>query len=295
MSDENEPTLERCYTEFFLPSDFSKSGSDGSAEKANSEGNTKPQSSRASPSIRWCFTLHNYTKSDIDDILGVIGSDGSKFSIFSEELGKSGEKPHLQGYIEFSKKVRPKNMFKNNTIHWEKSKGNREQNVAYIKKEKGNYWIDGKLIRALKLITPDMFFEWQKEIIKRIENEPNDRDIIWVYGEKGCNGKSSFGKYICAKYNAIIVAGKSADIKYGIVNRIKTKGYPPEIIIIDIPRSQENHISYAGIEEIKNGCFFSNKYESDMCLFNPPHVIIFSNEPCPEGKFSEDRLVNFEV
>lgn len=291
MTSLSDDTLDRCYTEMDFSSASGSSGSDGSTD---SVGNTSPQNPRIAPSIRWCFTLHNYSEDDINDIIAV-GSDGSKFSIFSEELGKSGEKPHLQGYIEFKKKVRPLGMFKNKTIHWEKAKGNREQNITYIKKENGNYWLDGKLIKALKLITPDMFYGWQESIIKIIDSEPNDRDIIWVYGEKGCNGKSCFGKYICAKYNAIIVSGKASDMKFGIVNRIKTKGYAPEIVIIDIPRSQENHISYAGIEEIKNGCFFSNKYESDMCLFNPPHIIIFSNHECPEEKFSEDRLIKFEV
>lgn len=52
---------------------------------------------------------------------------------------------------------------------------------------------------------------------------------------------------------------------------------PPKIVILDIPRDQYNKISYTGIEEVKNGLFFSGKYESKMHTQNQPHVICFAN------------------
>ena len=93
-------------------------GSNGSTRV----GNTK----RPSPAKHWCFTLNNYTTEDIENILGSIGSDGSTFGskpkyIFQEEEGEEGT-PHLQGYINFDRKVRPKNVFKwerAQRIHWE--------------------------------------------------------------------------------------------------------------------------------------------------------------------------------
>ena len=58
---------------------------------------------RVNQSVKWCFTFHNYTKKDIENLNGDIGA---KFVIFSEELGGGGvgKNPHLQGYIEFKKK-----------------------------------------------------------------------------------------------------------------------------------------------------------------------------------------------
>lgn len=60
--------------------------------------------------------------------------------------------------------------------------------------------------------------------------------------------------------------------------------------MIDIPRSVDiDFLSYTGIEEIKNGCFFCGKYESDMVIMPIPHIIIFSNEEPNVDKLSADR------
>lgn len=252
---------------------------------AESVGNTK----QIPPAIRWCFTLHNPNDDDISEML-TISSNSSKFSIFSKELGKSGDTPHLQGYIEFKEKKRPAGLHSNKTIHWEKSKGNRDQNIKYIKKEFGDCWINGEKIEGLKLIND--LRPWQKDLLDKISNEPDDRSIFWYYDEEGGHGKSALTKLLCAKYKAIVLSGKSTDCKYGIIKYIEKNNMAPKIVIIDVPRCVGDHISYTAIEEIKNGCFFSSKYESDMVLFNPPHVIVFSNFECPEGKFSNDRLIN---
>lgn len=44
-----------------------------------------------------------------------------------------------------------------------------------------------------------------------------------------------------------------------------------EIVVMDIPKQVE-HISYTGIEEVKDGAFFSGKYESGMIVMNYPHI-----------------------
>jgi hypothetical protein len=94
---------------------------------------------------------------------------------------------------------------------------------------------------------------------------------------------------VCKK-KALVLSSKSADMKYGIVKYIEKHGHAPQIIIIDVPRSVDlNFLSYTGIEEVKNGCFFSPKYECDMVCFNSPHVIIFANEPPNALKCSADR------
>jgi len=255
-------------------------------------GNTS-DSRQISPSKNWCFTLHNYTEEDIKDIISTCSSI-SRFTIFSKELGKSGETPHLQGYTEFRDKIRPKTSF-TERISWRKASGKKHHNIDYIKKERGDYYLNGKLVKKLRVLRVEDLYEWQRKIYDLVLKEPDDRSIIWVYGEEGNNGKSAFCKFLCAKHNALILAGKAADMKYGVIKYIEKHTVAPEIIIIDSPRSQENHISYGAIEEIKNGCFFSNKYESDMVLFNSPHIVVMSNFECPEDKFSEDRLLKITV
>lgn len=262
---------------------MSKNSSNSSNENGEI-GNTK----QISPAIRWCFTVHNYDKNDINDLNSSFSSNSSKFIIFSEEKGKSGETEHLQGYIEFNKKCRPKNMFKNNTIHWEKSKGNRQQNIDYIKKEGGKHYINGKLIKPLNLI--NNLYDWQKIIVNKSQEEPDDRTINWIHEPDGNKGKSALCKLLCAKYGALLLSNKAGDMKYGIMKYFEKHNKYPEIILIDIPRSVDLHfLSYTGIEEIKNGCFFNTKYECDMVLFNSPHIFIFSNELPDIGQLSRDR------
>lgn len=251
------------------------------SSKGEIQGNTIIQ---ISPAIKWCFTLHNYNNDDIENLNS---SESSKFLIFSKELGKEGKTPHLQGYIEFKKKVRPKGMF-NKQIHWEKAKGNKEQNIEYITKENGYYWINGNEIKPLKIITE--LYDWQREALTLVSSEPNDRVINWFWEDKGNIGKSAFVKLLCVKYNALLLSNKSADMKYGIVKYIEKKKFPPKIIVIDIPRSVDKQFfSYTGVEEIKNGCFFCPKYESEMVVFNSPHMIVFANEEPDTEKMSLDR------
>ena len=49
------------------------------------------------------------------------------------------------------------------------------------------------------------------------------------------------------------------------------------------------------MEAIKNGCFFSGKYESGMVRFNSPHILVFANEPPERTKLSQDRWCVFAL
>lgn len=257
-------------------------------ENATTNDNKKK---RVNQSVRWCFTFHNYTKKDIENLNGDIGA---KFLIFSEERGKGGvgETPHLQGYIEFKKRIRPSELGWNKTIHWEKAKGKRDQNIEYIKKEGGNVYIDGKLLRQPIVIKKENLWIWQLALLKILEEDPDEREIIWIYEETGGTGKTAFMKYCFANMKAIPVSGKGSDIKFAIYNYGIKKGYYPDIIFVDLPRSFDtSFLSYTALEEVKNGCFFVNKYESDAILIPTPHVVIFANEFPDVNKLSKDRWV----
>lgn len=247
----------------------------------NTLGNTK---TRVIPGKTWCFTWNNYEE---DDIKWLIGNIGNNKYIFSEEIGESGTK-HLQGYIKFIKKCRPLECIKTKKIHWEKCRGSEDDNVKYITKEGGKVY--SNFYEELDILKDNELKEWQLDIIEYIKNKPIKREIYWVYDEEGGKGKSELSKYLVAKYNAIVVGGKSADMKYAVMNC----NPKPKIIIVDLPRSIEN-LSYTGIEEIKNGCFASNKYESGMVLMNCPHIIVFANIKPDERKWSKDRVKLIEI
>lgn len=253
-------------------------------------GNTKPKpSARCVPSMYWCFTLNNWTQQELETLETTFKSLTSKF-IIGKEVGDEGT-PHLQGYVEFNKKVRPLETIKNERIHWEKRKGNSEQAINYCMKDK-NFITHGIKIRKKVLDPMDglELYEYQKEIMNIINQEPeNDRKIYWFWEPEGNRGKTSFCKHLVMTRQAIYVNGKGADIKYAVSEMLKNSDI--DIAIFDFVRTAEGYISYDALESIKNGIFFSGKYEGGMVLFNPPHMLCFANwEPNIET-LSKDKWI----
>lgn len=265
--------------------DSEKNGSGGSERR---EGNTRPPSSK-----RWCFTYHVAPKgSNGSYMLPVefenwLGANGEYY--VSYELGEEKSTPHLQGYIEFNRKVRAVGLF-DKRIHWEKSRGNRNDNISYISKEGIKIWTNMKLPE--KIIDPlenVKLFPFQNEICEmaktRNDGEIETRFVYWYFEESGNWGKTSLAKHLCIKYNAAYVNGAAKDIKYAV-----SQLFPfPKIIIFDFTRSQENFISWEGIESVKNGIFFNSKYESTQVIMNSPLVICFANYAPDVEKLSLDR------
>jgi hypothetical protein len=254
------------------------------------ESRTTDKKKRVSSKKRWRFTLNNYTNEDVLFFQSLVYAK-SNYLVFGFEVGEECGTPHLQGYVEFKKECRPIETFKTVRTCWLKADKGRDWNYNYCTKDK-NFWCNGTLTKPLKLLNPDRFYEWQREIWEICNNEPDDRKIYWYWEPTGNKGKSALVKLLVAKQNACILSSKASDMKYGIVKFFEKRGYYPTNVIIDIPRSVDiNYFSYTGIEEIKNGCFFSSKYECDQIVFNSPNIIILSNETPDEDKMSKDRWV----
>lgn len=253
---------------------MSKTGDNGDAG-----GNTKIP--RVNQAKRWCFTLNNWTDQELNELVEIFCNKGIHY-IIGKEIGAM-ETPHLQGYIECPKRIRWSELnIPHNRIHWEKCKGNRDENVKYCSKEGNfisNYFTPLKIINELK--------PWQLAFEKQLLTEPDGRTIHWAYDKKGGIGKSAFCKYMAVKYNAIVIqGGKLSDIVNIIYN---TDMLACRILIIDIPRINENKVSYAAIECILNGMITNTKFETGIKLFNPPHVLCFSNFKPDTSSLSEDR------
>lgn len=250
-------------------------------------GNTKP----ISKGRKWCFTLNNYTEVEYNVLKTTLELKQWKY-IIGKECGTNGTS-HLQGYIECKNAI-PFNTLKNLVpkAHIEKAKGNQKQNLIYCSKE-NDFITNLDYIKAKPIKDPLQYkklFDFQKEILEIIKTEPDDRKIYWYWDNKGCKGKTTLAKHICMNYNALYVQGKSSDIKYGVTDMIQKRG-EIDIIIMGLPRSYEKFVSYDAIESIKDGIFYSTKYESGMCIFNSPHVFIFANFRPDIYKLSQDRWV----
>lgn len=250
---------------------------------------------QGSPAVGWFFTWNNYTEADVDKILTFLKSERVRKYAMQEEKGEEGT-PHLQGQLILMRKARWSEFTVDKAIHWEKTR-NEKKAVNYCLKEEtrnGRQWIKGypKPV-ALKLIEPN--YKWQQELLQELAKEPTDRGMFWYFDFKGGVGKSQFTKWMMAKMDACLLCGKRNDVFHGVLKWYELKGTWPTLVIYDIPRSNIDYISYDSLESIKNGAFFSGKYEGGWANYNPPHVVVFANEEPARRKMSEDKWIIREL
>ena len=147
-------------------------------------------------------------------------------------------------------------------------------------------------------MTYDMLRDWQKQIADKYseyEDPLFGREIHWYFEKEGNVGKSVLCKYFIDNCDALVISGNQSDIKHGIASWIEKRGEGPPIVILNIPRSSEGYISYPALEQIKDGFFFSGKYESNACRFNSPHLICFANHVPETEQLSKDRWKIFHL
>lgn len=140
--------------------------------------------------------------------------------------------------------------------------------------------------KSIFIDIPILEFEWQKELKQYLlTTKPDKRKVIWFVNPKGGMGKSDFAKHMVLKYKdkvAVFPNAKTSDIAYAITDKC-------EICIFDLPMSIEHNFNYSALEQVKNGMIFSSKYESNMKIFNRPHVIVLSNWGPDKSQLSQDR------
>lgn len=244
---------------------------------------------------KWFFTLNNYTVNDIKNMEDYFKK--GKY-VFQEETGTSGT-PHLQGYVEWKssrKFVHLKKKFP--TCHWEVCR-NKKASIEYCSKMESRsgktYSLGIELPEPIECIDEKKLYKWQQEIVDLCKTKPDKRTVNWYWDEKGCKGKTELARLLVLKYKALVVGGKRSDMFNAILTVKNTTKKFPKIIIIDIPRCSENFVSYAAIEKIKDGLFYSGKYEGGMVIMNRPHVICMANFEPDKLMLSEDRWNIVEI
>lgn len=255
-------------------------------------GNTRILKPKINQLLHWCFTWNNYNKEDIETCETLFKHLCHKYA-FQEEIGKECGTPHLQGVISLKKRGRWSEFGLNKCIHWEKCI---DVTASYIYCTKEDTRITGCKPYVFNYDLPyvktiDVFYEWEIKIKDILDKPANDRFIYWFWEEIGCAGKTTFQKYIFTHYpHCVVLSGKGADMKNGVVEYIKKKGCVPKIVLLNIPRSVDgDFISFTGIEEVKDMFFFSGKYEGGMVCGDNPTVICFANESPNMKKMSKDR------
>ena len=137
---------------------------------------------------------------------------------------------------------------------------------------------------------------WQNELMKYIE--PHDREIIWVVGKDGNEGKSWFQKYVKSVFgtrrvvSGIDIKSNSASIFQALR---KCSIVTADIFLFNIGKSMNkfDQINYDALEKMKDGEAFASKYNSQQLKIRVPNVVmVFSNSP-PD--FKELAKVRFRV
>ena len=152
------------------------------------------------------------------------------------------------------------------------------------------YWGGITPPESLAKVTVDEIQPWARALLPRYQTKPSkfDRTIDWYWENVGGIGKTQFAKYMVDNMSALLVSGKPSDCLYAVANFVKSNGYGPGVVILDLPRSAEG-LSFTVLEKVKDAAFFCGKYESQMVRYNTPHVIVLANFPPNESALSVDR------
>lgn len=253
------------------------------------EGNTKVPAVPPKKARAWSITYNNPVET-VEQFHKVIEASGAIKWIFQLEKAPTTGTPHYQiGVYYQNPRVWPQEDFPGCHIEYRKSWKAVVKYCSKVASRVAGPWGHGVPIpKPLKLITT--FYPWQQRLYDLLKEEADDRKVLWLWEAKGCAGKTQFAKRFCNDFpmSIYVGSGSSADVKYAIAAMLED-GRPPEVVFYGVPRDG-NDPSFELLEVLKDGFFFSSKYESGMISFNPPHVVIFANRPpLSTSGLSEDR------
>lgn len=257
------------------------------AQMAQSDLGNNESKSDLFKSRKYFITINNYTMEHFNNMLALCQK--SEIWFWCREVGEQCKTPHFHLWIQF-KNAKHRTALKKaigKDGDYQGAKGTLEESAIYQKK--GNDWDTN--IRSLKYELNIDLYDWQKDICKVLEEEPDDRSIYWYWETEGNVGKTTFQKwYFMHHKHVLTLSGKAVDMKNAIINYVEKNKDFPRVIFINIPRSvDDKYVSYTGIEEIKDMYFFSGKYEGGMVCGPNPHVMVFSNREPVYYEMSIDR------
>ena len=156
----------------------------------------------------------------------------------------------------------------------------------YLKHEK-NVDIENVILRS-----------WQDSLLQYIK--PSNREIIWVIGRKGNEGKTWFQEYMESKYGwGKVICGMDIKLKKSTICHVLSKRslMSTEIFLFDVGKAFTfDGVNYELLEKIKNGRVLASKFDSKELKFKTPNiVVVFSNEAPEVKQLSKDRWKIFQI
>ena len=141
---------------------------------------------------------------------------------------------------------------------------------------------------------------WQESLREYVQ-QPHDREIIWVVGRDGNEGKSWFQKYVKSWLGARrVVTG--IDIKANNASIFQALRKCPivtaDIFLFNIGKSKKKFdvINYDALEKIKDGEAFASRYNRQQLKIRVPNVVmVFSNSPPNISQLAKVRFEVFDI
>ena len=138
---------------------------------------------------------------------------------------------------------------------------------------------------------------WQEEVMSFIQT-PTEREIIWVVGKDGNEGKTflqNYIRYYCGERRVITsdITGEKKHIAHYLSKKpLACK----DIFLFNHPCSNTEAVAYDLLEGIKDGVLLSHKYNTAQLVFNTPNtVIVFSNVYPDVSALKQDRWNIYEI
>jgi len=162
----------------------------------------------------------------------------------------------------------------------------KEAKELYIKHKK-NIDLDNVILRP-----------WQKALLNHIK--PSTREVIWVIGKHGNEGKSWFQEYMESKFGwGKVICGMDIKMKKGSICHVLSKRSLMTIdtFLFDVGKANtDDGVNYELLEKIKNGRTVASKFDSKELKFKTPNtVVVFSNEKPDVSELSKDRWKIFRI
>ena len=140
---------------------------------------------------------------------------------------------------------------------------------------------------------------WQEQALTIIE-KPTERQVIWITGHQGNEGKTWFQCYVEAYFGFHRVVRIDLRIKHANVCQILKKRSlgSIDIFLFNDARSvnDEEFNLYHILEDVKDDQATTSKYDNDNIRFKTPNTLmVFSNHYPKLQKLSRDRWQIFNI
>lgn len=249
---------------------------------------------QASAVCVWDFTLKCTDHAvQLVEVLRVL-KEHTKHYAFQLEEGATGY-THYQGRISLKQKLRKPQLLAliPGDFHWTVTSAANRDNAFYAMKEETRVqgpWTDKdpepeyipRQVRGI-VLRP-----WQQQIVDD-KDVWNTRHINIIYDEEGGNGKTTIKTYVrCHGIGRFIPFVND----YRDMMRIVMDTSTERLYIIDIPRAIQKDRLYqffAGIESLKDGYAYDDRYHFKDKCFDCPNVWVFTNRMPDQTMLSADR------